>query len=791
MYSIVSCRNYSNRKGGVVKQSENLDDILELLKKDKYYHSITSKEENIDYMLFFDVDGNEHAKEDKPFIEVDIHDFIAKMKSYINKTYYFNLTEDDFCYTQNDKNKYKFHVTVPSICATIKQQKELHAGFVNVKENEKYRKYKDEKTNKYKEIYDSSVYETNKLFRLPNQSKGIKDGKDYGIHIIKRGNMEDFILENTGSDFIMDNIPDDDLDDDPEESNNFMSKTKEDPEEEPFEDDQQDSDNEDYGDYENYEEPSIYELLEKFPYDKYYTGRRSWLYFMGVLKSAGLTWESCCEYSQRLPNHTTVDIPVHTCEKVFNSLKKPYNNPIQRIRNIIAKHGFEYEKVSSFNFKVKYDILDFKMEFNHRRYETYNELKHDITQKLMSVCAYIIELECFMIKSNGNLKMIKTVKNCLPKILLKGGEGKSVECNLQKFIVENTLFNYNSVDYILNDYKNSRIFNIWKGYNADIVTEVDQEVIDVTIDFLLKVFCNGDKELLRYVLTWFSNLVSTDDINKIALVIVSEQQGTGKGTFLEFMAKILGSHCFKAVTGVGPITQKHNDVIVGIRLLVMNEAASTREEFRSNFDKMKTYITDPILDIEPKGFKHYDATNLGNYIIVSNHRDSVVIENNDRRYQVLECSDVYANNTEYFSRIRKILQLRKGDEDKMEAANSFYTYLMNYNDKVDLFKIIDTPLRQEMKERSLPNTVKFIKEYQEKLDSLESNLGMEKNASMMHSEHLYKLRAMELYQKYKDWATTNTEKIATNTKFGMDIKNYVNKVLKKDGTYYIFNKKEN
>lgn len=758
MYSIVSCRNYTNRKEVVVETSKNLDDILELLKIDKYYHSITSKDENSDYMLFFDIDGNEYAEEDKKTIEVDIHDFIAKMKSYINKTYHFNLTEDDFCYTQNNNNKYKFHVTVPSIFATVEQQKKICINFV--------KEYKQ-----YKTIYDSTVYSLNRLFRLPNQSKGIKDGKDYGIHIIKRGNMKDFILENIGDIYLMDNIPDDDLEESQQKQDPEYNSEQEDSEEDDDEiDDSEDEEEEDSQDND------ITNILESFPYDKYYTGRRSWLYFIGLLKSAGLSWEIACKYSQNMQGHDPC-----TCEKVFNSLTKVYSEPVQKIKNIIVKYNnIKYIKQSGFNFRVKYDILDFKKEFNNTKYESYKEIKDVLGEKLMSVCAYIIDLECFVIKSNGNLKNIKRITNCMPKVWKKSGD-KYERFNIQNYVIESIFLNYNSVDYILNDYKDNRIFNIWKGYDAIEIDDPDSEVINVALDLLSNVFCGGDNNLLRYVLTWFSNIVSTGEMNKVALVLVSDKQGTGKGTFLELMAKILGKHCFKAISGIGPVTQKHNTCLQGIRLLVMNEAASTRDEFRSNFDKLKAIITDPTVEIEPKGFASYEATNIGNYIIVSNHRDSVVIENNDRRYQVLECSDKYANDTEYFARVRRVLQLGNDYKGKMDAANSFYTYLMNYKDKVDLFKIVNTPLREEMKERSLPNSVKFVKEYQEKLDSLESNLGM---------EHLYKMRASELYQKYKDWAITNGEKVMTNTKFGTDITNVVDKMRKNDGSYYVFKKNE-
>lgn len=744
MYKIVSCPNYNNRNGGEVKESEDIDAIIELLKNDNYYHSVTSSDDKKDYILFFDIDGEQSEDQN-----IDINDFIAKMCSYINSNYNINLKIINFCYTQNDKNCNKFHVTIPDICASVSEQKKLCNDFI--------KQYSE-----YNKIYDSTVYCLNRLFRLPNQSKGSKDGKrDPGIHIIKIGQMQDFILDNIeNSNYIMDNVPDD-LDSEPESNGGEVV---------------QDIDS-DYGDYESDNECNMIDLLEKFPYAKFYKNRSSWLYFMGLCKSVGLTWQTTCKYSHRMPNHELC-----TCEKVFNTLKKKYDSPVQKIRNIVAQYSsFEYEKASSFNFKNKYDILDFKEEFNGKKYDTAKELKDDTTKKLMSVCAYIIDLDCFVIKSNGNLKTIKRVNNCLPKILLKDSNDAKKEYNLQKAIIENTLLNYNSVDYILNDYKNERIFNIWKGYDADIIADVDQEVIDVTLDLLLNVFCNGDRNLLRYVLTWFSNLVSTPEMNKVALVIVSEKQGTGKGTFLEFMSKILGSHCCKSISGIGQVTQKHNTCLEGRRLVIMNEVASTREEFRSNFDKLKAIITDLVIEIEPKGLPSYEAKNIGNYIMVSNHRDSVVIEQDDRRYQVLECSDIYANNVEYFTRVRRVLQLGDSNRDKMSAANSFYTYLMNYTDKVDLFKIIDTPLRQEMKERSLPNTVKFVKEYQEKLNSLESCSEMER---------LLNVRASDLYQKYKDWATSNTEKIATNKKFGTDINGYVNKVLKKDGTYYVFTKDE-
>lgn len=758
MYKLISLRQYNERNHSQVKLYDDIDEVVELLKEDKYYHSII---ENIDtdYILYFDVDGCDN-----------IDAFINKIILFINSKYYMSLDNNSVCYTKNNRplkedsiiNKLKYpryHLTIPSVFASLTDQKNLCKSFLL--------EYPE-----YKFIYDISVYNKNGYLRLPNQSKGKVEGKkdDIGIHIIEKGSMQDFILENTGDVYLMDNVP----------NTEFIKYTEIeidtentdlDDETEIDLDDETEIDNNDDTEIDNID--YIRELLEKFPYVKFYNGRASWLTFLSIIKSLKMTWQDACKYSQKMPNHSPC-----TCQPVFKSITKIYDNPVQKLRNLITTHTeYTYVKTSAFDFKSTYDIFDFKEEFYGRKYDMYKEMKNDITLKLMSVCAYIMELECFVLKSNNNIKTIKNIKNCLPRILLKGGEDKYVECNLQKFVVENTLFNYTSVDYILNIYKNNRIFNIWKGYNARIVQEIDKEVIDITLDLLLNVFCNNDVNLLRYTLTWFSNLVSTSDMNKVALVLVSEQQGAGKGTFLEFMTKILGSHCCKSISGITPLTQKHNTCVEGRRLVIMNEAASTREEFRSNFDKLKSIITDPTIEIEPKGLPSYEAKNIGNYIIVSNHKDSVVIENNDRRYQVLECSGAYANKVGYFAKVRRVLQIGEDYRDEMHAANSFYTYLMNYNDKVDLFTLINTPLRQEMQERSLPNTVKFIKEYQELINDLE-----------IHVDHLCNIRAGDLYQKYKDWATKNTEKIATGTKFGTDVKSYITKTKRNDGLYYVFTK---
>lgn len=80
--------------------------------------------------------------------------------------------------------------------------------------------------------------------------------------------------------------------------------------------------------------------------------------------------------------------------------------------------------------------------------------------------------------------------------------------------------------------------------------------------------------------------------------------------------------------------------------------SSTKDEFRSNFDKIKSLIKDAHAQIEPKGIAPYKIDNIGNYILCTNHADSIIIEYADRRYAVFETSVVHISDVPYFTNLR-------------------------------------------------------------------------------------------------------------------------------------------
>lgn len=159
----------------------------------------------------------------------------------------------------------------------------------------------------------------------------------------------------------------------------------------------------------------------------------------------------------------------------------------------------------------------------------------------------------------------------------------------------------------------------------------------------MDVWASNNELYYKYIISWFDGLVTNlDGINRVALAIVSKE-GCGKGILTDFMGYILGNDSIAETVGIQAVTQKHNTIIQNKRLILVNEMSSTKDEFRSNFDKIKSLITDSHVQIDPKGIAPYRTDIMGNYILCTNHADSIIISESDRRYAVFEASDAHIN----------------------------------------------------------------------------------------------------------------------------------------------------
>jgi phage/plasmid-associated DNA primase len=152
-----------------------LDSLVDELENDNGYHMRVNV--NSEYIFFGDCD-----KFDGTFTQ-----FAKLLIDFLEKFYKINIEMIDISYTENEGVNGSFHYSIPKLYGSCLKIKEIHERFYENYKDIFYKKEGDRST----KVVDTSIY-SNKWFRYPQQKK---ENKNNTRHIIKHGNMIDFVVE--------------------------------------------------------------------------------------------------------------------------------------------------------------------------------------------------------------------------------------------------------------------------------------------------------------------------------------------------------------------------------------------------------------------------------------------------------------------------------------------------------------------------------------------------------------------------------------------------------------------
>lgn len=156
--------------------------------------------------------------------------------------------------------------------------------------------------------------------------------------------------------------------------------------------------------------------------------------------------------------------------------------------------------------------------------------------------------------------------------------------------------------------------------------------------------------------------------------------------------------------------------------------------------------------------------NICNVMICTQHQDSLIVESSDRRYAVFATNSKYIGDEEFFTRTRRLAY-------NQVVGDAFLTHCKEYDKKVSLRKIPETETRRELKEASMDNPLRFLREIKEQFD--EKCLG---DFGYEGDQYTGIVTGKALYDKYIQWIHENGEKYPrTNSKFGRTIKGSIEK----------------
>lgn len=447
------------------------------------------------------------------------------------------------------------------------------------------------------------------------------------------------------------------------------------------------------------------------------------------------------------------------------------------------------------NPRDSYTFGDFRRRYTSEVFTSYGQLTNKFYDDSCRVLAKVTQTEgCYIKKDNVGNNVFSKIKginkiidftikynDCIEK-KVKDSKGKGYHNEIEdveKSILMSKLLGEKVKTYdeiVCEEKASDKQFNVWRGVIAKAVDNVNMDLVQPMLDFIKEVWCKNDDTMFHYLMSWIA-LTATKPmkLNEVALFVYSEEQGTGKNTLTDFLNEfVLGEWICSEEAGINGIVQKHNTQLEGKKLVIINEMASTREEFKANFDTMKHLITGKKLYIEPKGINKYDIRNISNWILISNNKDAIRIEAKDRRYCCIDISDSKVNDRKYFGELRRKCF-------NQECGDHFYTYLSKYKclDVADISNIPMNGLKKSIIESSKCSLEQFYDWFISEYNMDEEN----KTEEFINLGNI--IGASELYKMYGTYCSTNNLKgVFAANKFGEYISKKFEKKRNKQGYYY-------
>ena len=228
-------------------------------------------------------------------------------------------------------------------------------------------------------------------------------------------------------------------------------------------------------------------------------------------------------------------------------------------------------------------------------------------------------------------------------------------------------------------------YNTWTGFDVEKLNinlnELKEEEKSIkVILYHFEVVANFNEMVYEYLLDYFAWLFQKPDKKTNVCLLIKGKQGTGKTSLVEnLLRKLMGKKYIFDTCDIDKIIGKFNSALAGKFMVVLNEASG--KDTYSTIDKIKDSITRTELGLEFKGQDIINVVDYVNYCYTTNNLKPIPITSDDRRFQIIECSDKHKGDVEYFKKLYAAFE-----DDNIIYA--FYQFLMkrditNFNPERD------------------------------------------------------------------------------------------------------------
>lgn len=175
------------------------------------------------------------------------------------------------------------------------------------------------------------------------------------------------------------------------------------------------------------------------------------------------------------------------------------------------------------------------------------------------------------------------------------------------------------------------VCNRWAGWP----TEPKPGTCELLLETLRYYSANepNSAEVYHWMLCWLAYPLQNPGAKMQSAMVIHGPQGTGKSRFFEAYARIFGDYAI--VLNQGAIEDKFNSDWTERKLFVVADEIVARQDLYHLKNQLKNLITGEWVRVNPKNVAAHRERNHMNMVFLSNERQPVQLENDDRRHLVL------------------------------------------------------------------------------------------------------------------------------------------------------------
>lgn len=195
----------------------------------------------------------------------------------------------------------------------------------------------------------------------------------------------------------------------------------------------------------------------------------------------------------------------------------------------------------------------------------------------------------------------------------------------------------------------SDTYNLWRGF----AVSPKPGPCPIIEAHLHGVICSGNDDLYQWLLKWMARCVQHPGKPAEVAVVFRGLKGTGKGMVGQIMMGIFRGHELH-ITQSKHLVGSFNSHLVDALFLFLDEAVWGGD--KQGEAVLKALITEPTLMIEPKGVDAFPMPNRLKIVMSSNNDWVVPVSSDERRYFVLDVSEIRKGDYAYFEKLKTAIE---------------------------------------------------------------------------------------------------------------------------------------